>query len=117
MDEFCREETPHARKEHRCDLCHTTISKGERYVHIVQSADGDVFDSKYHTGCYDLIERYVKEMGGYVDPYDDENVTDDIQDRLCWCCERIGECGLTNREVATCPIVARTYLRDLEDDS
>ena len=116
MDEFCKEKAPIARKEHKCDLCHGTIAKGERYVHIVQSTDGDIFDSKYHTVCCDLIRRYAKEMGGYVYPYDDENVTDDIQDRLCCDCERIGECGLTDRKVATCPFVVKKYLKDLEDD-
>ena len=110
MDEFRKETTPRARKEHKCDLCRGVIEVGERYVHIVRSTDGEVFDDKYHIGCCCLIERYVKNMGGYVDPYEDDNVIDDIRDTVCCDCDHIAECGLKYRQIATCPNVVKRYL-------
>lgn len=113
MDEFRREETPCARKEHRCDLCHQMIAKGERYVHIVSSDSGDVFDSKYHTGCCNLVERYVRNEGGYVDNFDEYNVIEDIFDRVCFDCVHRAGCEIPNtkyREIATCPHVVERYL-------
>lgn len=78
MDEFHKEKTPIARKEHKCDLCHGTISKGERYVHITQSDSGDIFDYKYHIGCNNLVDRYVRNEGGYVDDFKEYDVIEDI---------------------------------------
>lgn len=111
MDEFRREETPCARKEHRCDLCHQMIAKGEKYVHIVSSDSGDVFDSKYHTGCYDLVCRYITNEGGYVDAFDEANVIDAMQDRVCLDCAHKAECELKYRQTPTCPHIVERYLR------
>lgn len=119
MDEFHKEKTLIARKEHKCDLCHGTISKGERYVHNVQSDSGDIFDYKYHVGCYDLVNRYVRNEGGYVDNFDEYDVIDDIFDRVCFdCVHRTGceipKCEIPNTrycEIATCPHVVERYLR------
>lgn len=111
MDEFCKEKTPIARKEHKCDLCHGTIPKGERYVHITQSDCGDIFDYKYHIGCNNLVDRYVRNEGGYVDAFDEANVIDDIQERVCCDCAHKAECGLKYRQIATCPHVVERYLR------
>lgn len=114
MDEFYREETPRARKEHKCDLCYGTIPKGERYVHVVQSTDGNVFDSKYHTGCYDLVNRYVRNEGGYVDDFKEYDVIEDIFDRVCFDCVNRTGCEIPNiryYEIVTCPHVVERYLR------
>lgn len=114
MDEFRKEITPRARKEHKCDLCYGTISKGERYVHITQSDSGDIFDFKYHVGCSDLVERYVRDEGGYVDNFDEYNIIEDIFDRVCFDCIRRAGCEIPNtryREIATCPYVVERYLK------
>ena len=114
MDEFYREETPIARKEHKCDLCHGTISKGERYVHITQSDSGDIFDRKYHIGCNNLVDRYVRNEGGYVDDFKEYDVIEDIFDRVCFDCVHRTGCEIPNTrycEIATCPHVVERYLR------
>lgn len=108
MDGFCREETPRARKEHRCDLCCGVIEKGERYVHIVSSEDGYIFDKKYHVGCNDLVERYVRDNDGYVEHFDEYRVMEDIFDRVCTDCVHKEGC---EKEIATCPHVVERYLR------
>ena len=114
MDGFHKEKTPIARKEHKCDLCHGTIAKGERYVHITQSDSGDIFDCKYHIGCNGLVDRYVRNEGGYVDDFKEYNVIEDIFDRVCFDCVHRAGCEIPNtryREIATCPHVVERYLR------
>lgn len=114
MDEFRKETTPRARKEHKCDLCHGTIAKGERYVHITQSDSGDIFDCKYHIGCNGLVDRYVRNEGGYVDDFKEYDIIEDIFDRICFDCVHRTGCEIPNtryREIATCPHVVERYLK------
>lgn len=40
-----------ARKEHRCELCHTAIKPGERYSDYAGIWEGDFVTSKMHPEC------------------------------------------------------------------
>lgn len=113
MDEFRREKTPCARKEHRCDLCHQMIAKGEKYVHIVSSDSGYIWDYKYHGDCYALIERYCRAEQP-CDSYDDYLVIDDVVDRVCYDCVAHGKCKYKDnyRGCVRCEKVIDTYRVD-----
>lgn len=39
-----------SRKEHECDLCHATISKGEHYTRATAQKDGKFITGKYCCG-------------------------------------------------------------------
>lgn len=41
---------PLSRKEHECDMCHATISKGEHYVRATAWKDGKHITGKYCCG-------------------------------------------------------------------
>lgn len=109
MDEFLRKETPRARKEHKCDLCHQMIAPGEKYVHIVSSDSGYIWDFKYHGACYNLIERYCRAEQP-CDSYDDYAVIDDVIERVCCDCIDRLECKYRNR--VRCKKVIDTYRKD-----
>lgn len=114
MDEFFREETPCARKEHRCDLCHVRIKKGEKYKRIVQSEDGYIFDDRYHTGCWDLMRRYSATRDYCGMGFDRSELIDDIRERVCYDCTHQSDCF---RQILMCPRVAERYLRKGEPNA
>ena len=70
-----KQETPIARKEHRCMFCGGGIKKGEKYSHEVFITDGDIDDQKMHLCC----NKAVKE---FFDPYDEYLDVDCIMDCL-----------------------------------
>ena len=113
MDEFFREETPCARKEHHCDLCYGKIEKGEKYEHVVQSESGYVFDDKYHMGCWNLACRYLATRD-YNDNFDRSELIDDIRERVCCDCIHQSDCF---RQILTCSHVAEKYLRKGKPDA
>ena len=49
-----RNETPVARKEHRCDFCGEGISVGEKYNRQTNVYDGRVYDWVSHSECSKL---------------------------------------------------------------
>jgi len=110
MNEFRREEMPCARKEHRCDLCHTAIRKGKKYVRVVCSNDGYIYDNSYHTYCHDLVERYCRSRD-CDDPYDDWRVLDDIAETVCEDCGMRKECNFGYWWSPLCPKVNAEYRR------
>lgn len=110
MGEFCKEKTPIARKEHKCDLCHRPIAKGERYVRIAQAEDGDFFDSKYHTGCYELVCDFIdKNIVGCEIYFNESDIIADIESVACSECNRRLDCNLYDVDIVTCPRAIRTY--------
>lgn len=110
INEFRREETPRARKDHACDLCHEKIQKCERYTHMVWSESGDVFDDKYHTGCWDLVCRYLETLD-YDDYYNSADVIDSMREQVCCDCVHKPDCNLKYRHIPTCPRVVERFLR------
>lgn len=114
MDEFRRQATPCARKEHECDLCGETIEKGEQYVHIVQSDSGNIFDNMYHIGCYDIVARYCRECDA-DDWYDEGLVLNDIDERVCSSCGLHTTCIFGYRRSPLCPMVIEKYRKKDEN--
>lgn len=56
--------TQAARKRHRCTWCWQHIEIGETYKRYFY-ADGDTGTVKAHPECYDAIQEYAAEEGGY----------------------------------------------------
>lgn len=52
---------PVASKEHQCDLCLTTIDKGEKYVYCSGFFDGQFSVTKMHDWCNDLAAKITEE--------------------------------------------------------
>ena len=50
---------PIARKEHKCDLCHGIIRKGEEYVRWVCSDGGHAEGIKVHSRCRKILGIYL----------------------------------------------------------
>jgi len=46
-----------ARKEHRCDLCHGKIEKGQIYERQFNKFDGDVYTWKNHEDCSKIASK------------------------------------------------------------
>ena len=85
MLEFYTISNPKAKKEHTCDLCGGRIGIGEKYVRNAGKYSGDMFDCKYHAGCYDIIQTYCLEVG--ADEYDEQSVCDWLREEICpECC-------------------------------
>lgn len=69
---------------------------------------------EFDEGCSNLVERYVRNEGGYVDDFKECDVIEDIFDRVCFDCVHRTGCEIPNtryREIATCPHVVERYLR------
>lgn len=67
------EETPKAKKEHRCTWCGQMIPVGEQYVRRRGTFEGDPQIDKLHYECDDAAQEYFREWGpeGYS-PYENE---------------------------------------------
>jgi hypothetical protein len=63
MVEFFTATEPTARKQHICDLCGRPINVGEKYSRFEGKADGEMFCTKNHLFCADVIERYCQWAG------------------------------------------------------
>lgn len=48
---------PVARREYQCDVCLTTIEKGEKHVYCSQFYDGTFYAFRYHDWCKDLAAK------------------------------------------------------------
>lgn len=96
MLEVLKEETPVARKEHRCNFCGGIIPSGERYVNQTIAYDGTVYTWKCHEHCYDLTSNmeYDSEYGTSEDDFHEwiyeyvsenhfDKEKDDIEDGWC----------------------------------
>ena len=51
---------PTARKEHKCELCHGTINKGEKYVRWACADGGQAESIKVHSLCYSVLESCLE---------------------------------------------------------
>lgn len=111
MNEFRREETPHARKDHTCDLCNGKIAKGNEYIHSVCFEDGYCFNNHYHRYCYDLIERYCRSLDE-GDCYDEWNVLCDIRERVCESCCYKDNCEFGFEKSPQCVHVNAKYRKE-----
>jgi hypothetical protein len=63
MVDLFRENTPKARKAHKCDLCGQNIERGQRYVRWEYIMDGDFRSDAYHTKCAEVICIYLEDLG------------------------------------------------------
>lgn len=93
MLEFYTINNPKAKKEHVCDLCGDKIGISEKYVRFSGKIHGEMFDDKYHSGCYEIIETYCMEVGD--DEYDAQSIHDWLREEICpKCCsdEDIDDC-------------------------
>ena len=116
MSDFRREAHPRARKKHPCDLCGSTIDRGETYVYISERYCGEFYEYSYHENCYGLIARYGRTRD-YGDEYDDDMVLCDIRDRVCISCDKFGSCGFGFQKTPLCPKVQDEYLRTKDVES
>lgn len=53
-----------ARKEHRCECCHTTINPGERYWRLFTVYEGEAGSEKSCNACNEAAEEFA--AGHYV---------------------------------------------------
>ena len=106
---FSRIQSHIARKQHKCSLCGGAIEKGEQYTRAVVGGDGvDFCDDKYHSKCYDLVERYCRKLDAdyYFELW---HVIDDVVENVCSSCEKNTMCDLKNATIANCDRVQKQY--------
>lgn len=85
---FSRTQSHIARKQHKCSLCSEVIKK-RRAIHK-NSCWGDsvdFYDDKYHSKCYELVERYCRKLDAddYLELW---HVIDDVMENVCGSCEK-----------------------------
>ena len=88
-----------ARKQHKCDWCGKTISKGEEYERQKYKYDGEFYEWHAHLACC----RVVSAIWDYADP--DEGMSSDEFDSTCAdvCGEFIcPDCPKWNKEYGEC---------------
>lgn len=65
-NEFSHTVTYHARKEHKCDECHRTISPGEPYLYHSWKFDGAFSTAKTCQHCKVACDWLSENCGGYL---------------------------------------------------
>lgn len=84
---FYRDTTRKARKEHKCNVCHSIIKIGEEYHDKAGiNYDSDFFTSKECKSCQSLIDEFLKE-GNSDEGYCDEWIADWWRDVKCYDCK------------------------------
>lgn len=90
MVDVLRNETPVARKEHRCQFCGGKILKGEKYSHYVCVSDGSIGEEKMHLGCAEVLREYFEE-----NPYEDYWMVNAVMEGIN---EKLKDNGITPAE-------------------
>lgn len=107
--EFYNQQVRTARKEHICTLCRRPILKGDEYVDTVCKCYGEnLYTSKMHFHCDDLTHRYVD----FLEPdeeYNEDDVLNDIYEKLCANCESRASCKYKHYEIPMCSKVISSY--------
>lgn len=68
MMAHCTEaETHKAKKVHQCEWCWQRIEIGEQYMRYRFFDGGEAGTVKAHPECYDAIQEYAREEGGYIE--------------------------------------------------
>lgn len=70
MMEFYDRRFRKAKKEHRCEMCHKTIEVGEEYCNETGKYDGDFFERKMHSNCFNMFQMMLDDMGDYEFTWD-----------------------------------------------
>lgn len=84
MLEFFTVQTPMARKIHTCDLCNGKIQVGEKYTRFSGKFEGEMFDTKHHALCTEIIRQYCDCVGD--NEYDADSVRDWATEVVCGQC-------------------------------
>ena len=86
---FYRDTIRTARKEHKCDLCHGLIHKGEKYHDKACNAandDNEIYYGKECMPCQPVIQEFMK--SSYADEgYCDEWMHEWWRDEKCYNCK------------------------------
>lgn len=106
---FTRIQSYIAKKQHKCSLCDGVIEKGEQYTRTVVGGGSVGFcDDKYHSKCYELVERYCRKLDAddYLELW---YVIDDVMENVCSSCEKNTMCDLKSATITNCDRVQKQY--------
>ena len=65
MSDFYNKSNHKAKKDHKCSLCLTKITKGDEYIKVAQVFNGDFTTDKYHLLCYEYTTEYWESLDQY----------------------------------------------------
>lgn len=106
---FTRIQSYIAKKQHKCSLCGGVIEKGEQYTRtVVGGGSVDFCDDKYHSKCYELVERYCRNNLDHDDFFDMWAVIDDARACVCDSCKHT-KCKRNSATIANCDRVQKQY--------
>lgn len=115
------EELQKANREHKCDLCGTSIKAGEMYWRITGKWYYGFYDTKLHKPCNALVEKYYDSTQEWE--WDKDSVREWIADEVCSECAygkdpdyySFGdweECPYSFESTPQCPVVLRYFKID-----
>lgn len=97
-----------ARKDHKCDLCGETITKGISYKNISGLFDGHFFETKVCCQCIPVQLKFFEiHRSELYDGYDTDDVAEDVRETVRYDCKDYDEC-ISN--CITCEWAIKKYL-------